>query len=191
LVGGHIIVLDGTSSAGKTTLAKGLQARFEAIGECWLITGVDDYFGKLPRSWLAVGRHVGAHADDGCVFDTSGEGFEMRMGPVGRTLLHAYRESVGAMARAGMNVIVDDVMLHEEEWESWQRAIDGLDVTWVRVRIDLDVLEAREIARKDRVLGMARWQYDLVHRFADYDVEVDTGVLDEEAAADFVFAETR
>jgi len=129
-------------------------------------------------------------ANDGVVFDTS-DGFEMRMGAVGHTLLIAYRESVGAIARAGMNVIVDDVMLREEEWESWRHATAGLSVLWVRVRIDLDVLEDREWARKDRVVGMARWQHPLVHRFANYDVTVDTGVLDPSSAADAVFAATR
>lgn len=187
---GRVIVLDGTSSSGKTTLATGLRNRFESVGECWVVTGVDDFFNKLPRSWLAIGAHVGLFADDGVVFDTS-DGFEMRMGTVGRTLLRAYREAVGAMARAGMNVIVDDVMLREEEWASWQHAIAGLSVLWVRVRIDLDVLEAREQARKDRVVGMARWQYPLVHRFASYDVEVDTGDLDPSSAADAVFAAGR
>jgi chloramphenicol 3-O phosphotransferase len=59
------------------------------------------------------------------------------------------------------------------------------------VRIDIDVLEARELARKDRVVGMARWQYPLVHRFAGYDLEVDTGVLDAPSAADAVFAAAR
>jgi chloramphenicol 3-O phosphotransferase len=187
---GRVIVLDGTSSSGKTTLAAGLRTRFEAVGECWIVTGVDDYFAKLPAAWIAVRGPVGVHADDGVVFDTSA-GFEMRMGHVGRTLLRAYRESVGAMARAGMNVIVDDVMLRAEEWVSWQHATAGLSVVWVRVRIDLDVLEARELARKNRVVGMARWQYPLVHRFADYDVEVDTGVLDATSAADAVFAAAR
>lgn len=67
----------------------------------------------------------------------------------------------------------------------------GLDVTWVRVRIDLDVLEAREEARADRVLGMARWQYDKVHRHPTYDVTVDTGALDPDAAADVVCAALR
>ena len=188
MTAGRVVVLDGTSSSGKTTLAANLSRLLEARGECWIVTGVDDYFTKLPRSWLAVGKHVGAHADDGCVLDTSGDGFEMRMGPVGQTLLRAYRASVGAMAGAGMNVIVDDVMLRESEWESWQHATAGLDVTWVQVRIDLDVLEERERARADRVLGMARWQYDLVHRFAPYDLTVDTGVLDPDAAAGAVLA---
>jgi chloramphenicol 3-O phosphotransferase len=185
---GRVVVLDGTASSGKTTLANALQRRLTADGECWIVTGVDDYFAKLPRAWTAINERRGPHADDGVVFDTTSGAFEMRMGDVGRTLLRAYRASVGAMAHEGMNVIVDDSMLREEEWVSWQRVTVGLDVLWVRLRIDLDVLEARELARPDRVVGMARWQYDLVHRFAAYDLTVDTGVLDPDAAADAVMA---
>ena len=74
------------------------------------------------------------------------------------------------------------------EPETWTSALDGLDATRVRVRIDLDILEQREEARAYRVLGMARWQYDKVHRFVDYDVVVDTGVLDPDAAADALYA---
>lgn len=186
MTAGRAIVLNGTSSSGKTTLAANLQRRLIETGECWIVTGVDDYFAKLPAPWVAVGGHVGERAADGIVFDVS-HGFEMRMGPVGVSLLAAYRASVGAMARAGMNVIVDDVMLREFEVPQWSSALDGIDVTWVKVRIDLDILEARELARQDRVLGMARWQYDLVHRFVPFSVEVDTGVLDPDEAADAVF----
>jgi chloramphenicol 3-O phosphotransferase len=179
---GRVIVLQGTSSSGKTTLAAAVQDRLLATGACWIVTGVDEWFAHLPRAWTGIDDRRGPHADDGIVFDTRG-GFEMRMGEVGRALLRAYRASVGAMAREGINVIVDDSMLREEEWVSWQQATDGLDVLWVRVHLDLGVVEARERARPDRVLGMARWQYDLVHRFATYDVEVDTGALGPDEAA--------
>ena len=189
---GRIIVLDGTSSSGKTTLANGLQQRLVAADELWIVTGVDDYFAKMPRAWFAIGAHRGPHADEGFVFDTSGPGgFEMRMGPAGDTMLRAYRESVGAMARAGVNVIVDDVQLRDVEWDMWQQATAGLDVTWVQVRIDLDVLVARELARADRVLGMAHWQYDKVHRNPTYDVTIDTGVLSPDDAADALLTALR
>lgn len=181
-------MLDGPSSSGKTTLAIGVQERLIARGDCWIVMGVDDWFAKLPKEWAAVRNHRGVFADDGVVLDTTGGSFEMRMGRVGDSLLRAYRDAVGAAARAGLNVIVDDVQLREVEWAMWQTATADLDVTWVKVRIDLDILEAREVARGDRVIGMARWQYDQVHRFASYDLIVDTGVLDQESAADAVFA---
>ena len=38
----------------------------------------------------------------------------------------------------------------------------------------LDVLEARERERGDRLIGLARWQYDRVHHGKRYDLELDT-----------------
>ena len=36
------------------------------------------------------------------------------------------------------------------------------------------MLEAREQARGDRALGLARWQHERVHLGLDYDLEIDT-----------------
>jgi len=41
----------------------------------------------------------------------------------------------------------------------------------------LDVLEARESARADRMSGLARWQFERVHKGVAYDLEVDTSLL--------------
>jgi chloramphenicol 3-O-phosphotransferase len=38
---GRVVVLNGTSSSGKSTLAKHLQARFVDAGECRIIVGLD------------------------------------------------------------------------------------------------------------------------------------------------------
>lgn len=188
MTSGRVIMLNGTSSSGKTTLAGAIQKNRSAAGECWLVTGVDDFFYKLPAAWVSVGGPVGEHADDGVVFDTSTGVFEMRMGAVGRRVFVAYRAAVAAMARSGMNVIVDDVMLRAEEWTAWQEHLAGLDVLWVAVDLSLELVEARELARDDRVIGMGRTQFDVVHSFATYDVQVDTGVLSPEQAADAVVA---
>lgn len=45
---------------------------------------------------------------------------------------------------------------------------------WVGVRCESAVAAAREIARGDRVTGMAASQADVVHRGVFYDLEVDT-----------------
>ena len=52
----------------------------------------------------------------------------------------------------------------------------------------LDILEAREQARTDRMPGHARAQYDDSYRYPMYDAEVDTGILDPDAAAAAVIA---
>jgi chloramphenicol 3-O phosphotransferase len=44
----------------------------------------------------------------------------------------------------------------------------------VGLHAPLAVLEARERQRGDRQAGLARWQYDRVHRNKRYDLELDT-----------------
>jgi len=183
-VSGRVIVLNGTSSAGKTTLAELLQARFAAAGEPWIVIGVDDLFIKLPPDWITIGAHVGAHGEDGMVFERIGGEIERRVGPVGTRALAAYRAMVAGVARSGMDVIVDEVLLSEDDWHGWQIDLAGLAVRWVRVDCVLDVVETRERERGDRVLGMARSQYDVVHQHPDYDARVDTATTEPEAAAD-------
>jgi chloramphenicol 3-O phosphotransferase len=79
------------------------------------------------------------------------------------------------MARAGARIIIDEVFLGgAASQQRWQRALDGLHVVWVGVRCESAVAEGREIARGDRVTGMAASQAELVHRGVTYDLEVDT-----------------
>ena len=152
-------MLNGPSSAGKTTLATALQRRFAADGECWFIYAMDDYFAKVPFDWVTAGAHVGARAEEGVVLEIVDGSFRMRLGPIGRQVLVAWRGAVASAVRAGLNVIADDVVLTDDDWRGWQIELAGLDAHWVRVQIDLDLLEAREQARPDRMPGQARSQY--------------------------------
>jgi chloramphenicol 3-O phosphotransferase len=47
-------------------------------------------------------------------------------------------------------------------------------VLWVAVRCDSAVAAGRELARGDRVRGMAMSQAEVVHQGVAYDLEVDT-----------------
>jgi chloramphenicol 3-O phosphotransferase len=47
-------------------------------------------------------------------------------------------------------------------------------VLWVGVRCESTVAAGREVARGDRVAGMAESQADIVHQGVAYDLEVDT-----------------
>ena len=185
---GRLIVLNGTTSAGKTTLATHLQAELVRTGECWVVIGLDDFLAKLPEEWIQIRDHVGAYAEDGMVFETVDGKIECRIGPVGNQLLAAYRGAVGDAARAGLNVIVDEVLLSGAGWTGWRDELRGLDPLWVRVDADLDILEARERERGDRVVGMARAQRAVVHEHAIYAVEVDTGTLDPPASVAAIMA---
>ena len=124
---------------------------------------------------IVLNVHAGPHAEAGMVFEMLDGRIERRVGP-----------EVAGMARAGLDVIVDEVLLSAEDWQGWQVELAGLDVRWVAVELPLETTLERERDRGDRVIGMAAAQFEVVHSFATYDVRVDTSVLTPEEAADAI-----
>jgi chloramphenicol 3-O phosphotransferase len=162
----RIILLNGVGSAGKTSIAKALQT---ITAEPFLYVAMDAFLEMLPEaSW---GR------PDGITFETVQQDGKpsvvIHTGPVAERVLHGMRQAAAAMARAGSDIIVDDVMIGNEMAE-YAELLAGFTLFTVGVFAPLDVLEARERERGDRTIGLARWQYDRVHKGKSYDLEVDT-----------------
>jgi chloramphenicol 3-O phosphotransferase len=156
----QVIVLNGGSSSGKSGIARCLQA---VLPQAWLAIGVDTLIDVMPAR-LRLGSEGIGFADG-----------DVSVGAEFRLIEDAWMAGVAAMALAGTRVIVDDVFLGgAESRQRWENALDGLDVLWVGVRCDAEVAAGRELARGDRVAGMAETQAELVHRGMSYDVEVDT-----------------
>jgi len=176
---GRLVVLNGVSSAGKTTLATAFRDERARRGDFWLLIGIDDALSKLPSQWVDMGLVTGpgGHADAGLWFEQTPDGRRLRVGQIGRQLIDVYHQWVGVAVRSGINVIVDDVVIDRETYESWERILEGLEPIWVAVRCPLEVAEARELIRGDRAIGLARAQHDLVHRDISYALEIDTGEL--------------
>lgn len=157
----QVVMLNGGSSAGKSSLARALQA---ILPEPWLIFGVDDFVNAMPPAMQ--------ESDDGLVFHPDGR---ISVGPGIRRLRDAWDQGVAAVARAGVGVIVDDVFLAGVAVQQrWHAALYGLEVLWVGVRCDPDVAATREAQRGDRVPGMAALQADSVHHGVRYDLVIDT-----------------
>jgi chloramphenicol 3-O phosphotransferase len=156
-----VIVLNGGSSSGKSGLVRCLQ---EVLTDPWLAFGVDSFVETLPA------RMQGS--DGGITFAPDGG---VSVGADFRALEAAWTEGIAAMARAGAKVIIDDVFLGgPASQQRWQKALAGLAVLWVGVRCDSAVAAGREIARGNRVRGMAAAQAQVVHEGVSYDLEVDT-----------------
>lgn len=154
-------MLNGGSSSGKSGIARCLQA---VLPDPWLAFGIDTLIAAMPNStrMSAAGIEVGP---DG----------EVIVGPEFRALEAAWIAGIAAMARAGARIIVDEVFLGgPASQQRWKNALGLLQVLWVGVRCDSAVAEGREIARGDRVPGMAASQADVVHRGIVYDMRVDT-----------------
>ncbi|MEZ0096139.1 chloramphenicol phosphotransferase CPT [Streptacidiphilus sp. EB129] len=157
----QVIVLNGRSSSGKSGIVRCLQA---VLPDPWPALGVDTLVQAMPASMRALDAGI-EFAPDGAVI----------VGPEFRALEAAWIEGVAAMARAGARVVVDEVFLGgADSQQRWRKALGELRVLWVGVRCDGAVAAGREVARGDRVTGMAASQADLVHQGVAYDLEVDT-----------------
>jgi chloramphenicol 3-O phosphotransferase len=157
----QVIILNGGSSSGKSGIIRCLQA---VLPSPWLAFGCDSFVEALPARMQESDAGIAFAADGG-----------VSVGADFRALEAAWIDGVVATARAGARIIIDEVFLGgAASQQRWQRALGGLDVLWVGVRCDGAVAAGREIARGDRVQGMAASQADLVHEGVSYDVEVDT-----------------
>ena len=177
---GRIILVNGTSSSGKTALTRALQGR---LPDLWLEMGIDRFAYALPArvagepTWPLLFRYVPG--------DGNGR-FRIETTPAGHRFVSGLHAAVAAIAGNGLNVIVDHVILERAWLEDCDRLWAGFSVVSVGVRCPLEVVLRRELARKDRTLGQAEAQFEVVHRWARYDVEVDTSVLSPDEAADRV-----
>jgi chloramphenicol 3-O phosphotransferase len=171
----QVIVLNGGSSSGKSSIVRSLQA---VLPDPWLAVAVDAFVEMLPPSLLESDAGFEVAADGG-----------VSIGPEFRVLEAAWMEGVAAMVRAGARIVVDDVFLGgEASQQRWQKALAGLDVLWVGVRCDGEVAARREAARGDRATGMAASQAEVVHQGVSYDLEVDTTHADLLACARIIAA---
>jgi len=170
-----VVVLNGGSSSGKTSIARCLQ---RMLGPTWMTLGDDDLVRALPggdeiddliRDW-PDGSGVGAAGSiefgtDGSV--TVGEDF--------RRAEASWFVGLAAIGRCGTGLILDEIFLGgSSSQERLAAALTGLPVLWVGVRCAPEVAAARERSRPDRVGGMARQQAVRVHEGVVYDLVVDT-----------------
>jgi chloramphenicol 3-O phosphotransferase len=174
-----VIVLNGGSSSGKTSIARCLQ---KLLGPTWMTLGVDDLVRALPDGEKLAGRvesfphTAGPVEGGGLVLEPDGS---VGVTPAFRKAEAAWYAGLAAIGRCGTGLILDEVFLGGR---SSQQRLDGalsdLAVMWVGVRCDAEVAAAREDARADRVGGMARLQAERVHDGVAYDLVVDTSASD-------------
>ena len=92
------------------------------------------------------------------------------------------RRAIAALAAEDNNLIVYDVMLGAE-MEEYRALLAGSHVSFVGIFAPLAVIEERESRRKDRMIGLARWQFDRVHAGRNYDLEIDASTATPQASA--------
>jgi chloramphenicol 3-O phosphotransferase len=150
---GKIILINGASSAGKSTLARALQQK---LSEPFLHLSFDHLreSDALPMARIRSG--------------------ELDWALMRPAVFDGFHRCLPAFAKAGNNLIVDHIIEQERWMSDLIQLLAPFDVFFVGVHCALPELERRERHRGDRRLGEARTDFHAVHRFTAYDLDLDS-----------------
>lgn len=147
---GPIVLLNGASSAGKSTLAAALQARL-----------------PLPFWHYSIDHLLAAHILPQARTDSGEFPWSGQRG----AFFDGFHHSLAAFAGAGNALIVEHIV----DTEAWLRQLlallEGFDVFFVALHCPLPELERRAAARGAHKLAEARADFASCHRGCRYDHE--------------------
>ncbi len=170
-----VIVINGASCAGKTTLAKAIQ---DCSPEPCLIVSLDQFRDSLPDRYRGMNSPMGTTGSQGLnIVPTELNGTratEIRFGDYGLATLQGMRSAIASMAREGLNVVVDDLLIHPNHRDGYLHALKDFQTIFVGVHCNIEEMERREADREGRFPGTAKTTLQQVHSGMKYDIEVDT-----------------
>ncbi|CAH1205699.1 Chloramphenicol 3-O phosphotransferase [Paenibacillus auburnensis] len=160
---GLIVLLNGTSSSGKTSISMELKNQKEIL---FHHLSIDDFF---------------VNYND--FIDTKFPDIEptREVEDVGRILFDPinslYYATIKLFSEMGLNVIVDTVIDNDKRFNDFLDLFFDHSILFVGVLCSKEELARREQIRGDRKIGLANSQYDKIYSFNEYDLEVNTEEL--------------
>lgn len=171
---GRLIVVNGTSSAGKSTLCAALQ---NLLDEPYLHLGYDRAWMHMPLRYFPFqasereGVWYDLDPDDATVAVGIG------LGPVGRQVVSGLHHVVAALLGCGSNVVVDVLFLEPAMFEEAMRLWRPYHPLLVNLKPPLEVSERweaeREATKAGRPRGLARLGRDEIYAHGGFDLELD------------------
>lgn len=144
---GKIILLNGVSSSGKTTLSKEL------------VKKLPDYFHFSGDDFDIIIEHMEDRENK-------------RLIPVETE--YFFHRTIAMFSDKGVNLIIDHILHDKFTKNDCFEVLSEYPVLFVGVHCPIEELERREKARGDRNAGQAKKQLEFVHREEIYDIEVNT-----------------
>ena len=174
---GIVIVLNGPSAAGKTSIQKEFQTAM--MPNLWIKLGIDNLFDKPMPDITLENMHIWQVQNPIRWVETSKDSAKNSVitlftGEQGDKVAYGMNAAIAAYAKAGNNVIVDYIAYKKAWADDLRNKLKDLKTYWVNVDIPLSVIEEREAARGTSPKGHARSHYDTVHWDIKYDLTVSS-----------------
>ena len=157
----QIILLNGPSSSGKSSLSEALQKRFLLNDKKYAIVSIDDFM-KISTSETIYEDDVFEISQDMC-------------------------DATIKLLKTNDGVIVDHVITSERIYKQFLNTVKPYKLLKVHVTCPLKILLQREKERGDRHVGSAKDSYDYLYPKDDYDLIIDTNLLSKEKCGQKVF----
>ncbi len=144
-----VILLNGPSSSGKSTLASALQALIkDRNNEEYAIVSIDDFLKMTTKEVI--------YEDD--VFEISSKLCDKSL----------------EILRLQQGIIIDHVITSERIYQQLLENLKSYQIYLVHVTCPLHELKKREEYRNNRCLGSAEASYEYLYPKEGYDITVDT-----------------
>lgn len=182
---GQIVILNGVSRSGKSSIAKAMQ---ESVPGVWMNLGMDAHKAFTPpNAQPGVGLRAGGALNN------------PQLEELVSVLFAGLYESIAAHSRLGLDVVAD-IYHHEAYTEprgilsDCSRRLEGLPVLFVGVRCPIGVIWERRAATwgqhrdsiPDDITTAVELGQTATHAHGRYDMEFDTAQLSSQECADLI-----
>lgn len=153
---GKIILLNGASSSGKTTISHALR---DVLSEPYHIVQLDAFLEMLPNQSRPVTEDLAFQAS--IILNTT----------------------VKFLSDMGHNIIIDHVITSKQIFEAFAKIFKNYPVFMVKITCPIHEMLRREKARGDRVIGTSESSVPYIYPDEIYDIIIDTYVNSPEECA--------
>lgn len=158
---GIIVLLNGTSSSGKTSISLELLNRSEIPFHHLSIDDfIKDFFNKY--SHIEPAREVDQQVIAQIMFDP---------------IASLFFSTIKLFSEMGLNVVVDTVIENDKWFNECLDQFFDHPTLFIGVICSQEELKRREKARGDRDIGLAASQFSKVYGMDEYDIKVNTEEL--------------
>jgi len=149
---GKLIILNGTSSSGKSSIARKLQ---KEINENYLVLGVDIFMKLMPEKFANVKNKNAIDQEIGFSFsyDNLGNLENIILTEIGYRYIASCYKAVLVFLDSGFNVIYDDMIFNDQIYRILLSNFSKVKYSICLISCNEELRKDRELSRRDRIKG--------------------------------------